>query len=160
MNIFVLSTDPIQAAVYQCNKHVVKMIVETAQLLSSAHSKDIAPYKHTHTNHPCAKWSRASLDNYRWLARHGIALCTEYTKRYSKIHKTQAVLIWLRDNEPKIESVGMTPFAIAIKNTDYHNSDPVKAYQAYYIGDKKRFAKWAPRAKPPTWWPFKEDSYE
>lgn len=156
MNIFVLSSDPVEAAKAQCNKHVVKMIVETAQLLSSAHSKDIAPYKHTHVNHPCAKWARASLGNYRWLVRHGIALCVEYTKRYSKIHKTQAVLAWLRDNEPRFEDIEMTPFAIAIKNTDYHNSDPVKAYQAYYIGDKKQFAKWAPRAKSPDWWPFQE----
>lgn len=160
MNIFILSCDPVEAAQAQCNKHVVKMIVETAQLLSTAHDPSVAPYKHTHVHHPCAKWTRASLDNYVWLTRHGIALCSEYTKRYGKVHKTQATLEWLSCNLPELPRIGMTPFAIAIKDPAFWRTDPVEAYQAYYIGEKKRFAKWAPRASPPLWWPFQEDNEE
>ena len=65
MNIFVLDNDPFKAAEYQCDKHVVKMVLETAQLLCSAH--ETAPYKRTHYNHPCAIWTRSSLSNYMWL---------------------------------------------------------------------------------------------
>lgn len=158
MNIFVLSTDPVEAAKAQCNEHVLKMIVETAQLLSTAHSREVAPYKHTHFNHPCAKWTRESLTNYRWLVQHGFALCAEYTARYEKIHKTQAVLEWLAVNPPDIPDIGLTPFAVVIKDPAYWRSDPVEAYRAYYIGNKKRFACWAPRAKPPQWWPYVEVS--
>lgn len=156
MNIFILSTDPILAAKWQCNSHVVKMTLESAQLLSSAHPVGVAPYKHTHINHPCAKWVRESIANYRWLVKHGLALSSEYTKRYSKVHKTESVLNWLECNEPNLPCIGLTPFAVAIKNPIYHCDDPVQAYRAYYIGDKSRFAKWAPRAQIPAWWPFTE----
>lgn len=156
MNIFILSTDPDEAARAQCNSHVVKMILETAQLLSSAHPHNTAPYKHTHVNHPCAKWTRASIDNYRWLVLHGQALCDEYTIRYGKIHKTQQVILWLKNNEPDLPKIGLTPFAIAIKDEKYKNADPVESYKAYYIGEKKRFARWYPRANAPAWWPYKE----
>lgn len=157
MNIFALSSDPTEAAKAQCNAHVVKMILETAQLLSAAHPTERAPYKHTHLNHPCAKWARASLANYVWLVRHGLALSAEYTARYGKIHKTQAVLEWLAVNSPDIPDVGLTPFAVAIKDPAYWRDDPIEAYRAYYIGEKKKFAKWAPRSIPPSWWPLKED---
>ena len=156
MNIFVLSRDPVEAARWQCNKHVIKMILETAQLLSAAHPSDVAPYKHTHVNHPCSKWTRASLDNYRWLVEHGIALCSEYTNRYNKSHKTETVMKWLRANEPDLPKIGLTPFALAIKDAQYWHEDPVQAYRAYYIGEKARFAEWAPRAHAPSWWPHAE----
>jgi hypothetical protein len=149
VNIFLLSSDPVEAATWQCNKHVVKMILETAQLLSAAHPPNLAPYKHTHINHPCSKWTRASLDNYRWLVKHGIALC-------DKTHKTQAVIEWLASNEPKLPTIGLTPFARAIKDQSYWRDDPVEAYRAYYIGEKAKFAKWAPRASAPPWWPHQE----
>ena len=79
VNIFVLDEDPIQAAFQQCNKHVVKMVTETAQLLCSVYPKGVAPYKRTHYNHPCAVWARTSLENYLWLLEHGEALGLEYT---------------------------------------------------------------------------------
>lgn len=79
-------------------------------------------------------------------------------RRYdNKVHKTQEIIEWCRDTIPDIPDVGLTPFAVAISNPSYHDSDPVTSYRAYYIGDKSRFAKWAPRAKPPAWWPFSED---
>lgn len=159
MNAFVVDTDPIQAARDLCSKHVVKMIVETAQMLSTAFPNGVAPYKHTHVNHPCNVWLRASLSNYKWLLLHGVELCAEYTRRYNKIHRTERVAFdWFLENEPSIPDVGLTPFAIAIKDPKWHvPGDVVASYRAYYIGEKACFAKWAPRANPPVWWPFKEE---
>lgn len=152
MNIFVLDEDPTLAAQAQCNKHVVKMIVETAQLLSTAHPSEKAPYKHTHLNHPCARRIRASAGNYRWLAEHGLALCREYTTRYGKVHKTQAALEWLASNAPP-GGEAMTPFVVAVKRPVVGLS-VVEAYRVYYVAEKRRFARWAPRAVAPSWWPF------
>ena len=92
MNIFFLSLDPAEAARLHCDKHVVKMILESCQLLYCAHwmCGTIMPsnaYKKTHPNHPCAKWVRESQANYRWLCRLGLELCGEYTFRYGKHHK-------------------------------------------------------------------------
>lgn len=154
MNIFVLDSDPVIAASFMCNKHVPKMIVETAQLLCTAHPADVAPYKHTHFNHPCAIWTRASIANYDWLTTHAGALCAEYTSRYDKRHKTQDIIEWCIAHRPSLPEIGQTPFAICISDLDYHYDDPVIAYRAYYVGDKSRFAKWRPRALPPPWWPW------
>lgn len=92
MNIFALSANPIEAAKLQCDKHVVKMILETAQMLSTAHrelgskiSEELL-YKKTHVNHPSAVWLRKSWPNYRWAVAHFEALCDEYTFRYKKVH--------------------------------------------------------------------------
>jgi hypothetical protein len=87
MNIFVLSLNPRIAAELHCDKHVVKMILETAQLLYSVHwliNPDVLPdnaYKKTHVNHPCAVWARDNAENYRWLCALGYYLCKEYTFR-------------------------------------------------------------------------------
>lgn len=157
MNIFVLSADPIQAARDQCNKHVVKMVLESAQLLVTAFPKGVTPYKHTHFNHPCAVWMRSSLSNYGWLLAHACELCNEYTRRYGKVHKSEAVIMSL--DVPDLPDVGLTPFARAIKEPWKSQSlhmPIVEAYRYYYHGDKARFAKWAPRASAPSWWKFKE----
>lgn len=94
MNIFYLSNDPEKAAQLQYNKHVVKMILETAQLLCTAHhelgSNINIPYKATHKNHPSAIWVRSSISAYRWAYEHMLALGKEYTKRYGKEHLTIA----------------------------------------------------------------------
>lgn len=160
MNIFILDEDPIQAARDQCNKHVVKMIVESAQLLTTAWPPDVTPYRRTHVNHPCGKWVRHSLTNYKWLVVHAVELCEEYTRRYGKTHKTEAVIKWFLFHTPHIPEHGLTPYARAIKEpwkTQSANMSVVDAYRHYYVGDKARFAKWAPRATAPKWWPFKED---
>ncbi len=153
MNIFILDTDPIKAAQYQCNKHVVKMIVESAQMLSTAYHDVVAPYRHTHVNHPCSLWARWSFQNFVWLVAHAKELCSEYTKRYKKVHKTEAIIDWFIANPPNLPDRGLTPFVIAIKDQKYHLTDAVSSYRAYYIGDKARFAKWSPKAAPPSWWP-------
>ena len=155
LNIFVLDKDPDLAARYQCDKHVIKMILETAQLLCSVFEPGQAPYKRTHYNHPSAVWTRASRANYMWLIEHGEALCYEYTRRYKKSHKSEFVFQWCR-NQPVHEilpDVGeLTPFAQAMPEQYKNPDDAVAAYRAYYKGEKARFAVWTPPASPPDWW--------
>mgnify|MGYP003122774863 CR=1 FL=1 len=153
MNIFVVDNDPKIAATMLCDKHVVKMIVETAQMLCTAASKlghDV-PYRVTHKNHPCTIWAGESLSNWLWLVDHGISMCEEYTKRYGRIHKTQSVIEWCRDsNISPIVDIGLTPFRLAMPD-QYKCSDPVKSYRDYYHGEKSHFAKWS-KTKAPSWW--------
>lgn len=158
MNIFVLSEDPIEAAQMMCDKHVVKMILESGQMLCAAHPEGEAPWKRTHYNHPCTVWTRTSSANYEWLAAHGLALCEEYTRRYGRRHASEDVLIWCAEHVPEAVPKGpQTPFAVAIRNQEYHLGDAVSSYRAYYLGDKVRFARWR-YCEPPTWWNQTPDS--
>ena len=96
MNIFYLDSDPVKAAQIQYNKHVVKMVLESAQMLCTAHHHYAelnypmveVPYKKAHYNHPSTIWCRQNAKQYMWLYDHMIALGEEYTKRYNKIHLT------------------------------------------------------------------------
>lgn len=153
MNIFVLDEDPIKAAQYQCDKHVVKMALESAQLLCSPFEKSVAPYKRTHYNHPCAKWARASRENYIWLFRHAMGLAEEYSFRYSKRHKSQDVIEWCgahADVLLNLPPLQMTERPQALPEK-YKNPDVVTAYRNYYLGDKAAFARWT-RREQPDWW--------
>lgn len=92
MNIFILDTDIKLSARYHVDRHIVKMPLETAQLLCTAHhaggtDKDTIPYRMTYKNHPCAMWARENISNYTWLCYFGLELCYEYTYRYKKVHK-------------------------------------------------------------------------
>jgi hypothetical protein len=148
MNIFFLSFNPRIAAEHHCDKHVVKMILETAQLLYSAFP--IVPangYKKTHVNHPCAIWTRESLDNYMWLCALGLALCDEYTFRYNKVHKTQSHLHWLVVNPPELPAIGITEIRQAMP-IEYKRPNPIEAYRAYYIGAKTRLLTYSKRSAP------------
>ena len=92
MNIFYLDNDPAKAASYFYDKHKVKMILESAQMLCTAHhhygNGDNVPYKKAHYNHPSTIWCRQNASQYMWLYDHMIALGKEYTKRYNKTHLT------------------------------------------------------------------------
>ena len=150
MNIFVLDFNPRKAAQMHCDKHVIKMIVETAQILSTVHwnSGSKAPYKPTHRYHPCVVWAQYSIDNYRWLVRLGLELCAEYTYRYNKIHKTQEVLFELSEREPLLPFCGaVSSFALAMPE-QYHFDCPVQSYRKYYRDEKAHFAKYTNRDKP------------
>jgi len=134
MNIFHLDKDPILSAEYMCDKHIVKMMLETNQLLCTAHwvgwqlmmspppdlrgkrlkewLKDriphpdlVPPYSMTHVNHPSAVWTRQCWGNYNWLVRHGLGLCREYTRRYGRVSKSEEVTHWL-DRRPPPKFVG------------------------------------------------------
>ena len=106
MNIFILDTNPRKCAEYHNDKHVVKMILETAQLLCGVHwitqSTYEIPYKLSHKNHPCSIWARECIENYNWLCELGIELCEEYTYRYGKRHKSQDIIEWCIAHPPKI----------------------------------------------------------
>ena len=80
MNIFYLDSDIELNAKYHNDKHVVKMILESAQLLCGVHwyLGRSAPYKFSHKNHPCSIWTRSSINNYNYLCKLGKALCKEY----------------------------------------------------------------------------------
>ena len=130
MNIFILDEDQEKAAQYHCDKHVVKMILESSQMLSTAHwllllknegkslddfkrVRDIQswlykntrrvkqpPYKFTHHRHPCTIWTANTLENYQWHLKLFKHLCKEYTIRYKRIHKSSYHLSWFYKNNP------------------------------------------------------------
>jgi hypothetical protein len=157
MNIFFLDWNPQTAAKYHCDKHVVKMILETAQLLYSAHWMLNSPlpvnaYKLAHKNHPCSIWVRQSLTNYMWLCSLGWWLCKEYQYRYGdKTHKTEAHIVWLLNNPPKdIPFVAMTNPAQAMPD-EYKNDNLITAYQTYYVESKfkqRKIVKYTKRDAP------------
>jgi hypothetical protein len=151
MNIFFLHYDPKTCAQLHANKHIVKMCIETAQLLCSAHhmtnSDYKAHYKLSHKNHPCAVWTRSSLSNYKWLCDLGIELCKEYTFRYEKIHKCQPIIEELSWNFPDIEDIGFTSPKQCMPDM-YKDEDPVEAYRQYYIFDKSHIHQWKKREVP------------
>lgn len=145
MNIFALDTNPVIAAQMQCDKHVVKMCLETAQMLSTIAG---GPYKPTHANHPCTQWASANRTNYHWLVMHGLALCEEYTHRYGKEHKCQAVIASLANKGASLP-IGATDFVQCMPD-EYKDTLPVVAYRQYYHS-KAAFAKWTKR-EVPSWW--------
>jgi hypothetical protein len=152
MNIFLLDTDTRKCAQYHCDKHVVKMILETAQLLCGVHHMtdqvtDQVPYKLSHKNHPCAIWSRESLSNYLYLCDLGLELCKEYTYRYGKRHKSQDVIEWCITNKPNICDKEFTEPARAMPN-EYKVDSVVESYRNYYIGEKSKIAVWKNREIP------------
>ena len=158
MNVFVLDNDPVVAARFQCDKHVVKMVLESAQLLCSAHHmlmSDIPDrfYRLTHKNHPCSIWARSHPDNYNWLASHATGLLSEYTHRYGKTHKSTGIIEWCKGNPPLFTSAKQLPFAQAMPD-QYKDDDPVVAYRNYYIEDKFTSIKmvWTKREMP-NWMP-------
>jgi hypothetical protein len=142
MNIFYLSTDPQKAAKYMYNKHVVKMILESAQLLCTAHiisdgENANVPYKATHKNHPSAIWARESISNYVWLYDHMMALGEEYTRRYGKKHltilKCSGVLSKAPANVTKTE---LTPMPQCMPDQYKVPGNSVEAYWNYYEAEK------------------------
>ncbi len=152
MNIFVLDSNPKKCAQYHSNSHVVKMVLETAQLLCGVHwmtegGQYEIPYKLSHKNHPCSIWARESLSNYLYLCELGLELCKEYTYRYGKRHKSQDVIEWCLVNKPNIPDIGFTEPAKAMPD-EYKVDDVVKSYRNYYRGGKSGFATWKNREVP------------
>lgn len=152
MNIFVLDLDPEKAAQYHCDKHVVKMILETAQILSTViHSHYYEPlvYKPTHKNHPCVIWAGECWRNTNWVIQLGLFLCDEFTFRYGKKHKSESIIRLTVDLIPRLNIPGKkrTPFAQAMPE-QYRDPDPVKAYRNYYIHEKAHLLTYTKREKP------------
>lgn len=151
MNIFFLDWDVKKCAQYHCDKHVVKMILETAQLLCTAHHATTSPhtprYRIVHKNHPCSIWTRQSLSNYLYLAELGLELCKEYTHRYGKKHKSSQVIEWALINKPNISDIGFTTPLLAMPD-QYKVEDTIQSYRNYYMGEKYKFASWKGRNIP------------
>lgn len=144
MNIFALSSDPGEAAQLHLDKHVVKMPLETAQMLSTICG---GPYKPTHHKHPCTVWAAASTGNYAWLVQLGLALCAEYTYRYKRVHKCQAVIESLREAPAVVPEGPLAPFAQAMPE-ECKAADAVLAYQTYYREHKSYIGVWTGRSRP------------
>jgi hypothetical protein len=175
MNIFYLHEDARTAAQMHNDKHCVKMIVEYAQLLSTAHrvldgeeyydrtanNRRIKRWrmddqimenglmKASHVNHPSNKWLRKSVGNYEWLFNLWIELLGEYTHRYRKIHKCFERYDYLK-NPP--QNIPDKPFTFSFDDLampdDVKHSDPIQAYRDYYVQYKERMAKWTDRSVP------------
>jgi len=154
LNIFALDDAPDKAAQDHCDKHVVKMILESAQMMSTAISigGGQAPYKSTHANHPCSIWTRQTKGNYLWLLEHHVELLNEYKLRYgNKTHKTEQHLLVLSEGVSCIPDGERTPFAQAMPEHIRIKDDPVQAYRNYYMQEKSSFAVWK-NGKMPIWW--------
>ena len=165
MNIFYLHSDPIQNAKWYIDKHIVKMPLESTQMLSSVWHRyghgDKVQYKEAFKNHPCTLWAGDSYENYLWLRKHALALCFEYTSRYDKIHKCQQVILDLLIPTKKIwqecfstihESCakGFTPHPQCMPDI-YKAKDTVQAYRQYYAYHKKDIAYWR-KTPTPDWY--------
>ena len=176
MNIFYISENPVQAAQWMVDKHVVKMILESAQLLSTAHrlldgreiegksktgrkarrwilsdSREPVLYSATHINHPSAIWCRQSVENYNWLADHLHALLQEYTYRYEKKHKVEGDLFYMLMSPPKnLQEYDMTKMPSAMADEYKISDDPVTNYRNYYKFGKTSMHNWKNR-QPPEW---------
>jgi hypothetical protein len=152
MNIFVLDENPQIAAQMHNDKHVVKMVLETAQLLCGVHwvtdSQYSIPYKLSHKNHPCSIWVRECIENYIWLCDLGLSLCEEYTHRYGKRHKSQDIIEWALVNKPELKENGdITPFVLAMPD-ECKKTSAVDSYRLYYITHKSNISSWKNRNKP------------
>lgn len=152
MNIFFLDWDLKKCAQYHCDKHVVKMILETAQLLCGVHHMTPqvttqVPYKLSHKNHPCSIWARESLSNYLTLCELGLELCKEYTYRYGKRHKSQDVIEWCLSNKPQILDLGLTEPPKAMPD-EYKTSNLIDSYRNYYRQGKNEIVSWKNREIP------------
>jgi hypothetical protein len=183
MNIFVLDLDPAKAAKFHCDKHVVKMILESGQMLCTAHwthglrslkkelsdfkrvrdakafalnnlsSELIPPWTLTHAKHPCSVWTAETQGNYDWHLDLMRELLNEYTNRYKKNHKSEAVWKWLNSKKPlTLEYYNpMTEHPQCMPDECKVLGDPVSAYRNYYRMHKYSMAKWK-WSSAPAWW--------
>jgi len=159
MNIFYFYDCPVLSAQAQPDKMLVKMPLETAQMLCTAHREldgddyadEVGLYKRAYWNHPCTVWARESYDNYRWLYKHFIALGNEYKYRYGREHGSITKLKDVLEPCPlNINKEKMTPPAQAMPH-EYKNDDPIKAYRDYCTHEK-HYAKWEKGRDKPEWW--------
>lgn len=181
MNIFILDKIPATAAKMHCDIHVNKMIVESAQMLSTAHrvidgvetrrrsksgltmpkywelpdEREDLLYKPCHVNHPCSIWARESKANYIWLFELFENLCWEFTDRFEKIHASERLLALHLGRLPNnIPDLPLTPFARAF-GPEYDSlkeeEDDVTAYRKYYISKQDKFNMTWRNDSRPNW---------
>jgi hypothetical protein len=154
MNIFILDTDVGANARAHCDKHVVKMILESAQMLCTvANELGVeSPYRSTHKHHPSTKWAALTRQNYQWLYELMLALNEEFMYRFGHTQNHLSVDKFIRgvnlaDVLSKLPDDELTPFAQAMPD-EYKNDDAVKAYRDYYNNVKKDILHYTKRAMP------------
>ena len=173
MNIFYLDDDPIQCAKWHVDKHIVKMITEYCQLLSTAHRgldgqmyygktknnrnikrwslpdhREDVLFKASHVNHPSNVWTRTSLSNYIMLFKLYMACIAEYKYRYGKVHGSSKPSVYLQRPPKNIPDIGLTEMPQAMPEYCKVPNDPISGYRNYYINEKAYFANWKNREKP------------
>lgn len=151
MNIFILDGDTDLCAMYHCDKHVVKMITEYNQLLSTAcNLSGLAHesiYKSTHINHPCNVWTRSSRSNFLYLIKLNESLLKEYTYRYNKIHKGTFLIEYFKKVAYTFDDIGLTPFPVCMPD-DCKLDNVVNSYRNFYRIYKRSFCTWKNRPVP------------
>ena len=182
MNIFFLHKDPQWAANALCDKHVPKMLLESAQMLSTAvhqhqsefqkklcdEEKKVTPnslYKSAYPNHPMTKWVGFSRANFKWALENAVFISQEYCKRFKKLHKSSRIINNIYDNNYiddipvcHFNSMKYNKFNMYITEPpqcmpdEYKDKDYVTAYRKYYQGAKAYFAKWERGVSAPEWW--------
>src|ERR1700744_5095204 len=152
MNIFAVDSDPVLCAQALDDKRLLKMILETAQILSSALSNlgywKSNLYRPTHVNHPCVQWAGASRRNFDWLVLYGIALGQEYKHRFGRFHRSVSVVMNAseRFKDCPLDALSMTPFPNC---TGWKGRSVQDAYRAYLSVDKwTETSRWTKRSKP------------
>jgi len=150
MNIFILDNDIKSCAEYHCDQHVVKMILESVQMLCTALNKKgfSTPYKSTHIKHPCVLWVEESFENFSWLQNLALALNDEYRFRFEKDSNHKSISVLKEISTFTYENRGLTEFAQAMPVQYKVPGDAVKAYRQFYLGEKMSFAKWTKRSIP------------
>ena len=153
MNIFAIDHDPILSANLP-DKLVVKMVLETAQLLSTVLQFYGANfpwlYNKTHINHPCSIWARRTCTNFEWLCNHGLALSDQYTKRYEKIHKSSIIIENSYKNINFIPSGKLTSFVLAMPD-EYKENDAHISYRKYLKSKPYFINGWKKSIKMPSY---------
>jgi hypothetical protein len=158
MNIFYLDRDPELAAKAHCDKHVVKMILESAQILCTVINEkagyQVTPYKTTHRNHPCTLWAGTNKANAYWLVNLTKALDEEFRRRFNHqvSHKSYQMLVDIQINtliSTYLPEGFFTPPALAMPD-EYRLADPVESYRLYYRLDKQHLLTYT-KTERPSW---------
>ncbi len=157
MNIFILDYDIKKCAEYHADQHVVKMILESTQMLCTVlHENGMeAPYKSTHRHHPCTIWAGTSLANWQWLRSLAENLNQEFKFRFNHSKDHSSAVVARRLPAPPIEDAGLTEFVQAMPDAYRVPGDAVLAYRRFYIAEKSRFATWTKRPAP-DWFHIKK----
>jgi hypothetical protein len=154
MNIFYLANNTKECAALHVDKHVVKMILEYAQILSTTHrlvdniDGDSPLYKATHRNHPSTIWARQSVDNYKWLYSLFCDVLDEYTFRYGKEHKSARLKNILANPPKKLVNTGFTEPTPAMPDEYKVKNNSLESYRNYYKYGKVKLHSWKNREVP------------
>jgi len=169
MNIFFLSSNPIIAAMMMCDKHIIKMILESAQILSTVYCLLSQNYHYidqglvygpmrNYINNPAVMWAMSSSANFQWLLTHAYALVREHVHRYNpkQIHKSSRIITFILDDFENIERLFKqhhpTPPALIMPKECMISKNAVACYRYFYRHDKQDFAEWKKTRSRPDWW--------